>query len=160
MSFVKSAALFFLLEFLFGSCGPAQTSPKILGEPAPNFTLPRLEGGQAELTALVKEKPALLVFWATWCPSCVEEIPVLNEWIEKYPGLQIVGINVGEPAEHVRKFTEKRQIRYPILLDEKGDVAGQYGLVGIPAALFIAKGGRVIYYGFSLPENIEELIKA
>lgn len=144
-----------------GGCSApwASSGDRLLGSPAPNFILPNLAGEKVELAGLVNQKPTLLVFWATWCPSCVEEVPILNRWSEKYSGLQILGVNVEEPAARVRAFRDRQKIRYPVLLDEKGDVAHQYGLVGIPATILLAKGGRVIYYGFALPRNIEQLIK-
>ncbi len=83
----------------------------------------------------------------------------MNEWVEKYPGLQIVGINVQEPAERVKAFAEKEKLLYPILLDQEAEVAHQYGLVGIPASILTTRGGRIIYYGFALPRNIERLIQ-
>lgn len=142
-----------------GGCQSISSTGRLLGNQAPNFTLSDLAGEPVELAGLVQQKPTLLVFWATWCPTCVEEVPILNEWTEILPGLQIVGVNVQEPRERVQAFVEKYGVRYPILLDEEASVAHQYGLVGIPAAILIAKGGRVLYYGFSLPKNIERLIK-
>jgi len=144
-----------------GGCAPAWVPPgqELLGNQAPNFVLSNLLGEKVELANLVSQKATLLVFWATWCPSCVEEIPVLNQWSEKYPGLQILGINVQEPADRIRPFAEKAKILYPILLDQDGEVAHQYGLVGIPAAILLSKGGKVIYYGFAPPKNIEQLIQ-
>jgi peroxiredoxin len=145
-----------------GGCQASWVAPgeKLLGSKAPDFTLSNLAGEKIELGNLVREKATLLVFWATWCPSCVEEIPTLNEWTEKYPDLQILGINVEEPADRIRDFAEKFQIRYPVLLDEDAAVTQQYGLVGIPATILVAKGGQIIYYGFTLPENIGQLIKS
>lgn len=163
----KSLALLLLGAFFIGSCGgpgrggcqaPSSTG-RLLGNPAPNFTLSNLAGEAVALASFTQEKPVLLVFWATWCPACVEEVPILNEWTEAFPGLQIVGVNVQEPRERVQAFAEKHGVRYPILLDEEAKVAHQYGLIGIPAAILIAKGGSVIYYGFSLPKNIERLIR-
>lgn len=169
MSRGRSLILFLLLGLLITSCGSGSgsgcqaallsSSDRLLGNPAPNFTLPRLGSESVVLAEIVKEKPTLLVFWATWCPSCVEEVPLLNQWMEKYPDLQILAVNVEEPRERVAEFVEKHKIRYPVLLDETGEVASQYGLVGIPAAVLMARGGRVIYYGFVLPKNIEKLIE-
>ena len=143
-----------------GGCAAPGVSPDgLLGNQAPNFVLPNLAGEPVDLANLVREKPTLLVFWATWCPTCVEEIPLLNEWSEKYPGLRILAVNVQEPRTHVSEFAKHHQIRYPVVLDEEGDVAHEYGLVGIPASVLLAKGGRVLYYGFALPHNIEQLIQ-
>jgi peroxiredoxin len=130
----------------------------LLGSEAPNFVLPNLEGEKVELAQMIKEKPVLLVFWATWCPTCLEEIPTLNEWTKKFPQLKILGINVQESMEQIKPFASKRGVNYPVLLDQQAEVAELYGLIGIPAAIVVAKGGRIIYYGFSLPENIEGLI--
>ena len=132
---------------------------RLLGNQAPNFKLSNLSGEKVELSRLVAQKPTLLVFWATWCPTCVEEIPTLNDWVRKYPQMQILSINVEESRDRVKNFSEKRQIQYPVLLDSESQVAEQYGLVGIPATVLVSKGGRIVYYGFSLPENIETLIK-
>ena len=135
------------------------SSGPFLGSEAPNFTLPNLSGEPVELARLFNEKPVLIIFWATWCPTCREEIPVLNEWIEKYPGLQILAVNVQEPAERVRAFAEKEGIRYPVVLDPEAEVAAQYGLVGVPASILIARGGRILYYGFALPGHVDQLIR-
>lgn len=169
MQFLKGSLPLFLLAFTLGNCGapsgggcsagaPFVSSERFLGNQAPNFVLPNLAGEKVELAKLVQEKPTLLVFWATWCPTCIEEIPVLNEWVERYPNLQILGINVQESIEEVKPFAAQRGLRYPVLLDEEAEVTHQYGLVGIPAAILLAKGGRVIYYGFALPPDIEKVI--
>lgn len=143
-----------------GGCRmPARFEESVLGSQAPNFTLPDLDGNSTELSALVAEKPVLLIFWATWCPTCVEEIPVLNEWTAKYPGLKIIGINVQEPAERVKEFSRSQGILYPVLLDQEGEVAQRFGLVGIPASVLILPDGRIAYYGFSLPRNVDRFIQ-
>ena len=165
------AFIFCLLSgALLGSCSPSPNGgcqsawmpagERLLGNQAPDFTIPNLAGEKVVLSKLSQEKPTLLVFWASWCPTCNEEIPVLNQWAGLYPDLQIVGVNVQEPAERVRTFVKKRNIRYAVLLDEEGEVAEQYGLVGIPASVLLAKGGKIIYYGFSLPQDVDQLIKA
>lgn len=170
MKRVRLTVLFIILGFTVGSCGPSSgggcqqvrwfpPSGNFVGKEAPNFILSDLSGEKIELSHLAKEKPTLLIFWATWCPSCVEEIPILKEWSQKYSDLQIIGVNIQESAERVKRYAEKMQIRYPILLDEEGEVAHDYGLVGIPAAVFLAKNQKIIYYGFSLPPNLEQLIK-
>lgn len=166
---LRPLLLSFFLTLLLGSCSPStgggcqgpwvSTGDRFLGTQAPNFVLPNLSGQRIELATVVSQKPTLLVFWATWCPTCKEEIPLLNEWSEKYPELKILGINVEELPERVKTFAEKYKIHYEILLDQEGEIAQEYGLVGVPSSILLAKGGKVIYYGFSLPENIEPLIK-
>ncbi len=71
--------LVFARLLLLTSCGASSSSlPK--GAQAPDFTLEQLDGaGKLTLSEVNKDAPVLLVFWATWCPSCVDEIPQLNE---------------------------------------------------------------------------------
>ncbi len=98
------------------------------------------------------------MFWASWCPSCVEEIPELKklEAESSESGIEIVSVNVQESREDVDKFLKKKGITYRVALDEEGDVASRFGLVGLPAAVLLAKGGEILYYGFTLPENLEQ----
>jgi len=134
-------------------------SPK--GQQAPDFTLNLLETPAKTITLsqLFNEQPVLLVFWATWCPTCVEEIPVLNAWAAQYADqFRILAVNVSESPEQVAQFREKYPFVYPAALDEHGEVAERYELVGLPVSLFLAKGGEILYYGFGLPADIEQFL--
>ncbi len=126
---------------------------------APDFTLSSVEDQQSQVTLsdLTREKSVLLVFWATWCPSCIEEIPILNAWQEQYAerGLQVLAVNVQEPRHHVLEFQKMMPLNYPSLLDADGEVASRYNLMALPSSVLLAKGGEILYYGFGLPERIE-----
>ena len=154
--------IFLFLFFPFGltSCDFHPEGGKAVSR-APDFTLPVLSDADKKITLseINRENPVLLVFWAAWCPACVEEIPTLNQWHEKLGQLRILGVNVQESRQDISSFTKEMPIRYPVLLDEEGDVAGRYGLTGLPVSILLAKGGKVIYYGFSLPGNIDQLIE-
>lgn len=130
---------------------------------APDFTLGLLEdsSNKVTLSEMVRDQPVLLVFWATWCPSCRNEIPLLNAWHQKYEqhgDFQILAVNVQESREHVLKFKESNPFSYSSVMDEFGDVSALYGLSGVPVSVFLAKGGEIIYYGFGLPPNVEQLL--
>ncbi len=151
---MRKAWLLLSFCFLFTGC---DSRPK-----APDFTLPSLQDQSQEVTlsALSNQQPVLLVFWATWCPSCLSEIPTLNEWQERYSplGLKILAVNVQEPREQALDFIKENPLKYLSLADESGEVASRYRLPGLPSSVFLAKGGRILYYGFGLPENLEQLI--
>lgn len=133
-----------------------------VGDIAPDFSLPLLQnqGQKVRLSEISANHPVLLVFWATWCASCVSEIPLLNQWHQKYSprGLQILAINVQESPGYLTRFMEDNPIEFPTLLDEEGEVSSLYGLVGIPSSVLLAKGGGIIYYGFGLPDNMDKLL--
>ncbi len=132
------------------------------GNQAPEFSLPFLDnpGEQIRLSEVNRESPVLLIFWASWCPTCVGEIREVNQIQNRYgpAGLKIYGVNVEENRETILNFARGKKMDYPVLLDEKGAVAALYGLDAIPAAVLIAPGGRILYYGYSLPGNLEDLI--
>ncbi|MSR77569.1 MAG: TlpA family protein disulfide reductase [Candidatus Omnitrophica bacterium] len=129
---------------------------------APDFTLPLSKDPSLSVTLseISREHPVLLVFWATWCGTCREEIPILNEWSRKQAskGLQVYGINVEESRETVQRFLVNHPMEYPVLLDEKGDVSSQYKVHELPTMILLAKGGKILYYGFRRPENLSQWI--
>ncbi len=129
------------------------------GSQAPDFTLYDLQEKSVQLSQINQQSPVLLIFWATWCPSCVEEIPELNRLhqTKRSDGLKILAVNVQESQTQIKDFLKKNSIHYPIVLDSTGEVAEKYGIVGLPASVLLAKGGEILYYGFSLPHQIKEL---
>lgn len=94
-----------------------------------DFTLPDLQGRPRQISEW-KGKWILLNFWATWCPPCREEIPLLVETQERYgsKGLQIIGIAIDEPND-VRDFVDTYFINYPNLIgdDLVMQLMAQYG---------------------------------
>ena len=155
------AALLFLL------CGAVLAGPeRVLTEgggdtaipgastgPAADFSLPDLDGRQVTLGRFFGKTPVLLVFWATWCPECKAAIPEINALTtgplaEK---LQIFGLDFRESREKVTLAVKSHGIRYPVLLDERGQAARAYGVVGIPTYILIDRRGNVAYRGHVLP---------
>lgn len=118
--------------------GPA---PKV-GEPAPDFTLPDVDGNVVRLSDF-RGKTVVMNFWATWCPPCRKEFPELVELYDtnKDSGLVVLGINLQEPPDQVRKFAEKYGATFPIVIDLDADVAGQYRLLGLPMTWFVDTEG-------------------
>ncbi len=85
-------------------------------ETLPDFRLPTLDGRELSSRAWAG-KVLVLNFWATWCPPCLREMPLLDEWQQAYgnQGLQIVGIAI-DRAEEVADYLEDNAVSYPILL--------------------------------------------
>ena len=96
--------------------------------------LPRPGGGEVSL-ADFRGRPLLLNFWATWCPPCVTEMPLLARFHRERAaaGWQVVGVAVDQ-EKPVRAFIEARAIDFPIAL------AGNQGL-GLSQALGNSAGG-------------------
>jgi peroxiredoxin len=142
--------------------GTATSSPPggADASPPPDFTLPALDGQPVALNQFLGKKTVLLVFWATWCPECKAAIPEINA-LHGGPlsgKLQVLGLDFRESRERVAAAVKSRDIRYPVLLDEKGKVARSYGVVGIPTYVLIGRDGKMLYREHVLPGDISRYL--
>jgi cytochrome c biogenesis protein CcmG/thiol:disulfide interchange protein DsbE len=112
---------------------------------APPFSLRDLDGEPTSLSDF-KGKPVLMMFWALWCPSCREEIPVFNKYFSKRQdqvAILLLAID-GEREKRIRRYVQKEKITLPVLLDVKEKVARAFGVNFIPVVLLIDREGWVI----------------
>ena len=119
------------------------------GAAAPGFNLIDATGNAVSLDQF-RGKVVLIDFWQTWCPPCVEEIPHLKSFQEKYKnqGFVILGVTDRLDSEGLSKWREmlrEKRINYSTLLDEKGTVAAQYGVSSYPQKFIIDRSGRLLY---------------
>lgn len=107
----------------------------------------RPEGGELAFESL-RGRPLLLNFWATWCPPCVEEMPMIDAFFRENAanGWQVVGLAIDQPSA-VRRFLTRTPVTYPIgmaglqgtdLVKRLGNAAG-----GLPYTLAIDASGKV-----------------
>jgi thiol-disulfide isomerase/thioredoxin len=109
-------------------------------------TLTDLDGNPVRLADL-RGKLVWLNFWASWCPPCQAETPVLRDLADEYEqdGLALVGIAVQEttPAD-VRAYAERYDLGYRIAFDASADIFHRYRVYALPTQFFIAPDGRVL----------------
>jgi thiol-disulfide isomerase/thioredoxin len=102
-------------------------------------------GGETLALAGFAGKPTVINLWATWCPPCRREMPVLQEAQAARPDVNFVFLNQGESAEKVRSFLTAQQLPLRnVLLDGRGEVASQLGVHGLPTTLFYDASGRLV----------------
>ena len=110
----------------------------------PPLALVSLEGAPVKLTDF-KGKPTVVNLWATWCPPCVREMPVLQQGQAAHPSVNFVFVNAGEPPERVRSWLQGRQLQLKnVLLDPRNDVAGDFNAPGFPTTLFFDAKGTLV----------------
>lgn len=110
----------------------------------------------------LRGKATIINFWATWCPPCREEMPLLLEISVKYSDrLQIFAINNGESKELVIDYVRKNGINFPVLLDEKSVIAKKFRIYNLPASYFVDSQGilRSIRVGALTKTNINEYLQ-
>ena len=139
---------------------PEDAGPLRSGDTAPDFEVKDIHGAPVKLSAFAG-RVRLLDFWATWCPPCREEIPMLNELNRLYAdaGLTIVGLS-DEDMESVRAFVEQAKIGYTSLVDAS-DVAERYGVLGLPTAFLVDRDGHILemYFGEKSRPELEKRIR-
>jgi len=124
------------------SFGLAKSKPP---KKAPPFSLKTLGGKQITLDEL-KGKYIMLKFWATWCPSCVEELQPIQKFSEGNKDQLVILLPAidGEKENKVRRCTEKHKITLPVLLDPKAKTARAYGVNFVPVSFFINPQGLIV----------------
>ncbi len=119
----------------------------------PSFALQDVRDGKIVDSDSLKGKVLLLTFFATWCPPCLEEVPVLVKLHKEMEGagFSVIGMSVDQqdPAA-IAKFVEKKAINYPVLLAESKTTLDFGGIYGIPVAFLVNKAGNVVkkYSGY------------
>lgn len=111
----------------------------------PALALPALEGdGRPVALEQFTGKPVVLNLWATWCPPCIREMPVLQQAQQQRRDVHFVFVNQGERPERVRAFLAARGLALRnVLLDSGGQVARDLGHRALPTTVFFDAEGRV-----------------
>jgi peroxiredoxin len=123
---------------------PAEAAGPVRGEQAPGFILSDLTGGQYKLPDNGRGKILIFHFWGSTCGYCREEIRILRLLHqENRKDLLPLSINVGETPLVVKKFIDKLEPGYPVLLDSNSAVAKQYGILGIPVTFLVDREGII-----------------
>ncbi|MFB6345899.1 MAG: TlpA family protein disulfide reductase [bacterium] len=112
---------------------------------APDFTGTTLAGTSVRLHSL-KGNWVLINFWATWCPSCRQEMPSLQRLWSTFRerNFVLIGINVQESRNTARQFANTYDIQFPVIADRNGRIADKYRVTGIPETVLIDPSGHVL----------------
>jgi cytochrome c biogenesis protein CcmG/thiol:disulfide interchange protein DsbE len=136
---------------------------------APDFALKTIEGETIQLSDL-RGQPVLVNLWATWCPPCRAEMQTLETVYNDYKdrGLIVLAVNMTsqDDPQAVLPFVTERGLTYPILLDDKGEIAKAYQMKSLPSSFFINRDGTIneVVIGGPMAEallrtRIEEMLK-
>ena len=106
-----------------------------------------IDGAQVEFPAVLDNKPAVLVFWATWCPYCKAFMPYVKEIQAEYAkqGIQIISFNalergIGDPKAYVDV------LNFPLIaIAEADSIAEQYNVQFIPGLMIVNGDGMIVY---------------
>ncbi|MCC6263762.1 MAG: TlpA family protein disulfide reductase [Bryobacterales bacterium] len=116
-----------------------------VGDRAPRFQAATSNG--ATIGSNNFQGELLLVnFWATWCPPCVQEMPSLEQFHQKYGkrGVIVLGVNVDRNEQTYRQFMQRSGITFPNTFDPTAGIGAQFGTYKYPETYLINREGRVL----------------
>jgi cytochrome c biogenesis protein CcmG, thiol:disulfide interchange protein DsbE len=130
---------------------------------APALPRERLAGSPLTVSQLLAEahgRPALVVFWASWCEPCLREAPALERFYLSPAGRgRIVGVDWSDGLAGARSFIRRFGWTFPNMRDADGSVGNAYRLTGLPTTFVLDAGGRIrkILRG---PQSEDDLVRA
>ncbi|NMT62672.1 TlpA disulfide reductase family protein [Marinobacter orientalis] len=111
----------------------------------PDVALTDLNEQPVSLDSLTRGQPTVVNLWATWCPPCIREMPVLEEAQDLYPGVNFVFANQGEHPETISRFLSAQDLNLEhVLSDRQGGFGRATGSQGLPTTLFYDARGKLV----------------
>lgn len=128
---------------------------------------PGLAGGTIDVRSL-RGKVVLVLFWATWCQPCIEDLPQLRALYQQYhsQGFEIVGVNLDSSKELIAPYLKQYNVTWPQIFQEgalESELAQSYGIISLPTMFLVGKDGKVISRNITaadLKAGLPELLKA
>lgn len=93
-----------------------------------------------------KKSNTLIVFWATWCPSCIEESNDLNEFINNNPDIPVIVVSHDKTIEKVEQYLKENNFNWFVILDSERKIRASLDTdtKGIPSTYLLNKDLNVI----------------
>jgi len=113
--------------------------------PVWEFEVEDLEGQAVKLSDL-RGQVVLVNFWASWCPPCRDEMPLLQDFYlaHREQGFTLLGVNVSEDADDAAAFMNANGYQFPVWRDPPGNLLIAEGLNGLPASVLVDTEGRIV----------------
>jgi peroxiredoxin len=135
---------FILTLFFISSTANLSASSVEAETKAPDFSLKDVNGKDLSLSSY-KGKVIVLAFWATWCPSCKDEMPKLQRLYHemKSRGLEVIAVSSDYSEDSLKEYLSKNSFDFHILYDGKRSVTRQYKLSFLPVTFLIDRNGVI-----------------
>ena len=104
--------------------------------------------------------PMVINFWATWCPPCRGEMPELQKFGERNPGVELYLVSLQESPETIRGFLKSNGLNLKPVIDPTGAAAELYRVTAIPTTIVVNEDGIIIYrkVGAVTAEELEKVL--
>jgi len=140
VGWLKDAALFVVI-LAVGSVVIGKLRAPDLPDIAPDFALVDVDGQTHRLSDL-KGKKVVLNFWATWCAPCRAEVPMIADFVDDHPEVEVWGVAVDGRHPQLKEKARDIGINY-LVLRGTDDVVRTYGASTVPTTVFVDENGRI-----------------
>ena len=134
----------------------------VTARPSPPFSLTPLGTAPAISKEALRGKVVMLDFWSSWCPPCRQEAPVLAQVYGEYADapVEFVGVAIWDVESEVLRHISRYQVPYPNAIDDRGLVAVDFGVRGLPEKFFLDRQGNVVrkYIGPMEPKVLRTIL--
>lgn len=147
-TFLRAAVMLACGLAVHGTTLTAQSRGLRLGDTAPTVVIEDLDGKPFDLATVVGKRPALIEFWATWCPLCRELEPTITALHQQHGDkLAIVRIVVpqNQTPERARRYVEERKLPGRFLFDRHGDAYKAFAAYHTSYLVVLDAEGRVLH---------------
>lgn len=118
----------------------------LMNSPAPDFTLGIIAGGEPGSRWALSDhrgKVVILDFWASWCAPCRVQAPVVERIAQRFPDVEVVGVNTSDDMSDAMAFLRSNPTTYVSVFDGQGAVAGAYRATALPTLVVVDASGNV-----------------
>jgi thiol-disulfide isomerase/thioredoxin len=123
-----------------------------------NMPIQLISGEHVSLAQYKNKKPVYLKFWATWCQPCLKEMPHFKHVQDKYgESIEVIGVNLGinDDLTAVKKIIKEFGLTMPVAMDENGDLAQAFRMVGTPYHLLFDRNMNLVHQGHEANESLD-----
>ena len=136
-------------------------SSRIVGQAAPDFTGATLDGSPFRM-ANHRGEWVLVNFFATWCTPCRLEDPQIQQFVEAHKGdpVQVVSVAFSDDADSIRDYWVKERNTWPVIANDTGLIALDYGVTKVPESYMVAPSGLVVagFFGGVTADGLDKVI--
>ncbi len=140
--FLKEGLITLILAFILVNIISYLKKPELSFSSLPSMTIPMVNGKQFS-SSDYHDKPLIVHFWATWCPTCKLEISNFNTIAKEY-NLITIAVQSGS-NEELKKFMQEKGLEFPLINDRNGVLAKKFAITAYPTTFIFDKDGEVAF---------------
>ncbi len=140
--FIKEGIVTLFLAFILVNVISYLKKPELSFSSLPSMTIPMVSGKEFQ-TLNYHDKPLIVHFWATWCPTCKLEISNFNTLAKEF-NLITIAVQSGS-NEALKKFMKERGLEFPLINDRNGVLAKKFAITAYPTTFIFDREGKVAF---------------